>query len=99
MKDISKLNSSMQKLFTDDQNIRDQIRALDLLFGKNREVIMTEAAGIMDDRRKKVLAILKKMLAAYQVETDGMINVLYDITGKQDHIIKLTRKMKIGGAA
>lgn len=97
MKDVSKLNVSMEKLFTDDKKIRDGVRALDLLFNKNREVIMSEAAGIMDDRRKKILMILKKMFSGYQVEHDGLINVLMDVTARQDTILRLSKKMKIAG--
>ncbi|MBN1497634.1 MAG: hypothetical protein JXA07_12735 [Spirochaetes bacterium] len=99
MKDLSKLQSGMNRLFDDDKKIRDALKKYDLLFGKNHEVILNEAGGRMVTHKMKVLNILKRLYAEYRLEIDAAINIIYDITARQDRALTLARKLTGKGAA
>lgn len=98
MKDISKFQKGMARLFDDHKKIAGQIEKYDLLFNKNRELILSEAGGIMAARKQKVFNVLKKLYAEYRLEIDGAINVLYAVTDRQDRALTLARKLGKGAA-
>ena len=93
MKDLSKLQSGMERLFDDDKKIRDALQKYDLLFGKSHDVILHEAAGRMVDHKRKILGVIKKLYGEYRLELDGAVNILFDITARQDRALTLARKL------
>lgn len=98
MKNLDKFQQGMTRLFDDDKTITAQLEKFDLLFNKNRELVLNEAGGRMVDHKAKVFAILKKLYSEYRTEIDGAVNILYDITARQDRALALARKLGKGAA-
>ena len=97
MKDLSKFQSGMTRLFGDDKKIRDSFKKFDLLFGKPRELILNEAADKMDHRKKLVLNILKKLFDEYQNELSAAAPFIGGAADKLDRALTVEKKMR--GAA
>jgi len=96
MKDMTKFNNTFARIEKDDKAIRDGLKTLDILFNRDRHQPLTEAGQRQDQHKKQALSVLKKMFEAYQVELKGAVDILFDVTARQDRVLKLAEKIKGG---